>query len=375
MNGTVRQRNPGSWEIQVFLGRDANGKRMRKTETVRGKKSDAQRRLREIWAELDRGITPAQTRYRVGEWLDKWLDEKQIGGIREKTVDRYEGIIRLHVNPGLGRVELAKLSPIHIKDLELELIKGGMDPKGVEAVHNVLTAAMDLAMKMELIGRNPARLVTPPKSPKKRAFVPEVSQVHALLATAERSGHPLWPAVHLAAYTGLRRGEISGLEWRHVDLDDACLSVVQSLVVTAHGVKMEPPKTESGEREIELDAETVGVLRDHRARQLDLATALGVDLPYMVFPKRGSTDWCRPTVLGRMVSRLAIRANCPEVTLHSLRHFHATMLLQSGQNPAVVAERLGHSSAAITLSIYAHALPGWQRGAAAAFADLMRDAA
>ena len=70
-----------------------------------------------------------------------------------------------------------------------------------------------------------------------------------------------------------------------------------------------------------------------------------------------------------------MRANCPEVTLHSLRHFHATMLLRSGLNPAVVAERLGHSSAAITLSIYAHALPGWQRGAAAAFADLMRDAA
>ncbi len=167
MKGTIRQRNPGSWEIQAFLGRDANGKRIRKTETVRGKKSDAQRRLREILSEVDRGAIPANTRYRVGEW----------------------------------------------KDLELELVKGGMDPKGVEAVHNVLTAAMDHALKMELIGRNPVTLVTPPKSPKKRAFVPEVSQVHALLAEAERSEHPLWPAVHVAAYTGVRRGEISGLEW------------------------------------------------------------------------------------------------------------------------------------------------------------------
>ena len=161
--------------------------------------------------------------------------------------------------------------------------------KGVEAVHNVLTAAMDHALKMELIGRNPVTLVTPPKSPKKRAFVPEVSQVHAFLAEAERSEHLLWPAVHVAAYTGVRRGEISGLEWGNVDLDDACLSVVQSLVVTAHGVKMEPPKTECGEREIELDAETVGVLRDHRARQLDLATTLGVDPPQIVFPESLST--------------------------------------------------------------------------------------
>ena len=191
MKGTIRQRNPGSWEIQVFLGRDVNGKRIRKTETVRGKKSDAQRRLREILSEVDRGAIPANTRYRVGEWLDKWLDEKQVGGRREKTIDRYEGIIRLHLKPTLGRVELAKLSPMQIKDLELELVKGGMDPKGVEAVHNVLTAAMDHALKMELIGRNPVTLVTPPKSPKKRAFVPEVSQVHALLAEAERSEHPL----------------------------------------------------------------------------------------------------------------------------------------------------------------------------------------
>ena len=182
MKGTIRQRNPGSWEIQVFLGRDTNGKRIRKTETVRGKKSDAQRRLREILSEVDRGAIPANTRYRVGEWLDKWLDEKQVGGRREKTIDRYEGIIRLHLKPTLGRVELAKLSPMQIKDLELELVKGGIDPKGVEAVHNVLTAAMDHALKMELIGRNPVMLVTPPKSPKKRAFVPEVSQVHALLA-------------------------------------------------------------------------------------------------------------------------------------------------------------------------------------------------
>ena len=180
MKGTIRQRNPGSWEIQVFLGRDVNGKRIRKTETVRRKKSDAQRRLREILSEVDRGAIPANTRYRVGEWLDKWLDEKQVGGRREKTIDRYEGIIRLHLKPTLGRVELAKLSPMQIKDLELELVKGGMDPKGVEAVHNVLTAAMDHALKMELIGRNPVTLVTPPKSPKKRAFVPEVSQVHAL---------------------------------------------------------------------------------------------------------------------------------------------------------------------------------------------------
>ncbi len=90
---------------------------------------------------------PAKTRYKVGEWLDKWLEEKKARGRRAKTVDRYEGIIRLHLKPKFGTVPLAKLSPMQIRELDLELIKGGMDPKGVESVHDVLTATMDQALK------------------------------------------------------------------------------------------------------------------------------------------------------------------------------------------------------------------------------------
>ncbi len=375
MKGSIRQRSPGSWEISVFLGRDPNGRRTRKTETVRGKKSDAERRLREILGDVDRGITPATTNYTVAEWLDQWLDEKEVDGRREKTTDRYRDHIRIHIKPALGRVKLGKLSPMQVKAFELDLIKNGKDPIGVVAVHAVLKAALDQAVQMEVIGRNPAASVKPPRAPRKEAFVPEASQVRALLAEAEQSGHHLRPAAHVAAYTGLRRGEIAGLEWRNVDLNSGTLKVVQSLVVTAKRVKMEEPKSKSSKREIEIDEGTVEILANHRARQIDLANALNLDSPPMVFPKLCLTDWCRPSDLGKWVTRMAEKAGCPKLTLHSLRHFHASMLLQSGLNPAVVAERLGHSSAAITLSIYAHCLPGWQRGAAEAFSDLMREAA
>ena len=96
--------------MQVFLGRDARGKRIRKTETVRGKKSDAQRRLREILANLDHGIAPPQRRYKLSEWLDLWIKDVIIPKRRQKTIDRYEGIIRLHIVPYLGNVETAKLT-------------------------------------------------------------------------------------------------------------------------------------------------------------------------------------------------------------------------------------------------------------------------
>ena len=375
MKGSIKQRSPGSWEISVFLGRDDEGKRIRKTETVRGKKADAERRIREILSDMDRGITPAKTNYTLGEWMDKWLNTKKADGIREKSDDRYEEHIRIHIKPALGRVKLGKLSPMQIKTFELDLIKAGKDPSGVVAVHTVLKAALEHAVEMEAIGRNPAAPVKPPRAPRKRAFVPEASEVHALLGVAKRSQHHLRPVVHVAAYTGLRRGEIAGLEWKNVDLNTGTLEVVQSLVVAAKRVKMELPKSQSSKREIELDVETIHVLQEHRARQLDRAKALEIDPSGIVFPRQGMGDWCRPTVMARVVSRMAAQAGCPKLTFHSLRHFHASMLLQSGMNPAVVAERLGHSSAAITLSVYAHCLPGWQRGAAEAFSDLMRKAA
>ena len=233
MKGSIKQRSPGSWEISVFLGRDDKGKRIRKTETVRGKKADAERRIREILSDMDRGITPAKTNYTLGEWMDKWLENKQVDGIREKTDDRYEEHMRIHIKPGLGRIKLAKLSPKQIREFELNLIIGGKAPVGVVAVHTVLKAALEHAVEMEVIGRNPAASVKPPRAQRKPAFVPEERQVNALLAVAKASEHHLWPATYVATYTGMRRGEITALEWKNVNLDAGTLDVVQALIVTA----------------------------------------------------------------------------------------------------------------------------------------------
>ena len=133
MKGSIRQRTPGSWELQVFLGRDSNGKRRRVTETVRGKKADAERRLREILSELDHGIIPSKRVYKLDEWLNQWMSDVVRPNRRQKTVDRYSGIIRLHIAPGMGNMELSKIRPIHVQRLEGRLLaEEGMKPKGVQ---------------------------------------------------------------------------------------------------------------------------------------------------------------------------------------------------------------------------------------------------
>ena len=374
MKGSIKQRSPGSWQIRVFLGRDPHGKIIRRNETVRGKKADAERRLREILTDLDQGIAPPQQRYKLSEWLDLWMQDVIIPNRRQKTADRYQSAISKHIVPYLGDVEIAKLAPRQIQSLESQLLRDGMAPKGVQMIHNVLSGAMKHAVRMELVSRNPVAAVTPPTASRVEAFSPEIVQVQDLLRTAKSLDHYFWPCIHLIAYTGMRRGEALGLTWDNLDLDKQTLQIKASLVITSLGIALEPPKTASGLRTVDLDDLTIAVLRQHRSRQLELARQLGVHPPEMVFPRRDLQEWCHPNTLSHAVQSLAKKAGCPQITLRSLRHFHATVVLHHNkENPVVASQRLGHSSVSITTDIYGHVLTGWQRETAESFAQRMED--
>ena len=144
-----------------------------------------------------------------------------------KTVGRYEGIIRLHIKPNLGHLRLTKLSPMHIQDFETKLLEDGKAPKGVQAVHHVLSGALKHAARMELIHRDPMALVSPPSPPKEEAYSPQLDEVLGLLKLAADEGNPLPPFIHLIAFTGMRRGEGLALTWDNVNLDEGVVHVLQ----------------------------------------------------------------------------------------------------------------------------------------------------
>ena len=361
MRGEIKKRSPGSWQIRVFLGRDENGKRIRKNETVRGKKADAERHLREILGEMDHGVVPSVKRYKLAEWLKLWLDDVIAHSVEQTTIERYEEAIRLHIVPELGNIEISKITPRQVQELQSKLLRDGMAPKGVEMVHGVFSGAMNHAVKMELIFRNPVEAVSPPPVQKTEAFSPTLEQVQALLRVAVSSGHYLWVCVYLIVFTGLRRGEALGLRWASVNLNAQTVLIEASLGVTKQGLILKGPKTDSGRRVVNLDEQTAAVLREHQKQQQELAEQLGVDLPEMVFPRFGLEGWCHPNTLAYFVKTVVQRAGCPDVTLRSLRHFHASMALQKGGNPKTVADRIGHSNPSTTMNIYGHVLPGWQQ--------------
>lgn len=375
MNGSIRNRGKGTWELTVDLGRDSGGKRKRKFVNVKGTKTQAQQKLRELLTSLDKGIPIGSQKISFGEWLSKWMDEYVIPDKRQKTIERYEGLIQKHIAPVLGRIELTKVTPSDIQGLEAELIAHGMAPQGVQLAHNVISGAFKYALRMERAWRNPAKSVTPPRIVRKEVSPPDIGGVKRILALAEKEGHPLFPCLHLIAYTGIRRGEALGLRHRDLNLEVGTISIVQTLGRSLlKGLIVEPTKTNAGRRSIDLDDGTVDILRAHIGRQMLQKMELGG--PYedkgLVFCGPLGSPF-NPMMVTRTFQSFAKREGIEGAKVHDLRHFQASVMLQNGQSMALVAKRLGHASIATTGDIYAHLMPGWGKEAANAFAKAMEE--
>lgn len=373
--GSIRERSKGRWEIRVELGQGPNGERKRKIVQFRGNKTEANKKLRELLTSLDKGIPVSTKKITLGQWLSKWMAEYIVPNKRQKTIERYEGLIQKHIIPDLGSLELTKLTPSEIRTLEAKLTTEGMAPKGVELVHTVISGAYKFALQEDLVWRNPAKSVTPPKVVRKDVEPPEISKVKEILQLAEQERHSLYPCLYLMAHTGLRRGEALGLRHQDMNLEVGLISVVQTVGRSLHkGIIIEPTKTTYSRRIVDLDDDTVAVLRAHIGKQL--LHRMELDGAYedngLVFPDALGKP-LNPMTLTRAFQSFAKRLGLTGAKLHDLRHFHASVMLQNGQSLLLVSKRLGHASIATTGDIYGHLLPGWQKEAANAFAKAMRE--
>ena len=195
-------------------------------------------------------------------------------------------------------------------------------------------------------------------------------ELRAFLASTE--GDRLHACWHLAASTGLRRGEILGLRWGDIDMDGGRLSVRRARVAAGNEVTEGVPKSGQA-RVVDLDPRTVAVLRQHRRHQLEERLAWGdawVDTGY-VFTREGTGEPLHPHSLRWFWVKALRSADVRPLRFHDLRHSHATLGLAAGVPAKVMQERLGHSSIAITMDIYSHVVPGMQADAAAKFDALV----
>lgn len=267
MTGTMRRRKTSVWEITVGLGKDDQGIRRRKSKTVYGTKAEAQKLLRQLVEEVER-IRPRWGVVLVGNWLRTWHREDVVPRLRIKTQERYWDIIEQNLVPLLGDMPLADLAPRHIEDAYRSLQADGYDATTIRLINCVMSGACKYAVRREKLDRNVAALVALPSVTKKEVIPPEIETVQQMLSLAEADNHPLFPFLFVLTYTGMRKGELWGLTWRHVDLAAGLIRVVEGTVRTQkQGNVKYRPKTDKGVRSIDLPDLAVNFLSDHLVRQ------------------------------------------------------------------------------------------------------------
>jgi integrase len=365
----------------IYEGVDpATGKERRRWYPAGTRKAEADKLVTALVKRRNDGDYRAPEKITLGAYLtNKWLPAQR-AQLRPSTLDSYERNIRLHVIPRLGNVALQQLAPEDLDGFYGELLAsgrreggGGLSNKTVRYVHGILHKALADAQRKGTVLRNVAALADAPKlssSKKREARVWNAGELRAfLLGVGDERAHA---AFFLAAHTGMRRGEVLGLRWADVDLDKARLSVRQAIISVAYQVKVSDVKTGTGRRTINLDTRTVGVLRAWRKAALAERMLVGPAFADndLVFPRPDGTP-THPDAFSQAFDRAVVRLGLPIISLHDLRHTHATLLLRAGVPVKVVSERLGHASPAFTLTVYQHVIPGMQEEAASLFSELI----
>ena len=328
---------------------DANGKR----RYVSGKtKAEVRTKLRRLLADRDEGVAYDSENLTVGDYLDRWLRALE-GSVRQRTWQRHEEVVRLHLKPMIGSGKLDKLNALQIQTMYSQKLNAGLSARSVEIIHVTMHKALKQAVRWSLVPRNVAETVTPPR-PTKREITPLTQQqLRALLETARDDElYALWV---LACTTGMRNGEPLAIQWRDIDLEAGTLQVKR----TVFDGKVNPPKTASGRRTIRLSKLALAALRQHRINATERQTS------EWVFSSRAGTPISVHNLHNRSWKPLLERAGLPAGTrMHDLRHSAATLLLSKGVAVKVVSEMLGHADVSTTLGIYAHVLPDMQSIAA-----------
>lgn len=360
----IRYRN-GAYEVTVNIGIDPHTRKRRQvSRTLRmaeQKRIPAEvkaleaRLIGEVRAGKHSGVSIT-----VAELLDAYLAHRTVKALSPTTRRGYEGSVRLHLKPGLGAVRVAKLTTADLDRLYHRLERQGLAPATIRQAHIIMRRALRLAQRWGYVDANVATLAELPNLRPRQVRAATADHLARLLTAA--ADPDLADFVALAATTGARRGELCGLRWSDLDLDDGAAEIARSLVEVDRAVTVKVPKS-GRTRRIALGPGTVARLRGRRERLEARAERFGVTLApdaYVLSDDVEGVEPWPPSVATGRFRALAKRAGVP-AHLHMLRHYAATVALATTGDVNAVAAHLGHVSAKMTLDVYGHALPEGMR--------------
>jgi integrase len=249
MKGHIRERSPGHWAIVLEIRDPESGKRKRKWQSFTGTKREAQIECARLISDLSGGAFVEPARITVQDFFERWLDHMK-GQLTARSHERYTELARKNLIPLIGGVPLTKLRPTTISQAYAKALKsgrrdgkGGLSPLTVQYMHRILRHALQQAIRWQLLVRNPADAVNPPKAQRKQMKALDADGTAAVIEAARDTS--LFMPILLGLLCGMRRGEITALRWRSIDLERGQLSIVASTEQTRDGIREKCPNTES----------------------------------------------------------------------------------------------------------------------------------
>jgi integrase len=325
-------------------------------------KTEAKQKLDAYLADLRSGKVVLGPKQTVEQYLTHWLENVHRLGIELTSLSRYRGILRTHLIPAFGHLQLSQLTKDHVQAFHAEKLRGGYAPATIRMIHNLLSCALDDAVADGLLARNVCDNVTLPKQRQHKPHVLNKEQASRLVAAAR--GHRLWFLILMGLATGARLGELLALHWSDFDMHGLRILIRRSVAwIAGMGHVEKEPKTSHGVRKVVLTRVVMDAIQEQKEYIGQVKnSAIHWDDLDLVFPNKNGRH-LRKNQVGEEFHAIISEAGLPaETTMHDLRHSFATLLFAAGVNPKVIQEALGHSNISVTLGMYGDVLPDMQDG-------------
>lgn len=392
MAGSIEKRGRNSYRLTVSEGFDLNGKPMIHRKTVHGTKKDAEVELAKFVTEVQNGLVIDGKSLKFSEFTEIWKRDYGSKELAPSTYKRYCRMLETRLLPYFGHFYINKIRPTDImkfydlleKDTQLVRKKGNNGSKTKKSLsgktilehHRLLRAMLHKAVYWQLIVSNPAERVQPPKArkPKRRSYDDEQTKI--LLENLEQlsiEDTKYKVAIILTVFTGVRLGELMGLEWQDVDFKNGIISINRSSQYLADmGVFTKVPKTESSIREIAIPEFIISLLEEYRLwyeKQKSIYGELWTNSDRLFVQADGKP--MHPSTISKWFVKYVGQIGLPVINFHGLRHTNASLLVAQNIDIAVISARLGHAQISTTLDFYVHPLLSHNRKAGYALENLL----
>ena len=392
MAGSIEKRGKNSYRLTVAEGFDLNGKPMIHRKTVHGTKKDAEVELAKFVTEVQNGLVVDGKSLRFSEFTEIWKRDYGSKELAPTTYKRYCRMLETRLLPYFGHFYINKIRPTDImkfydlleKDTQLvrksgnngEKTKKPLSGKTILEHHRLLRAMLHKAVYWQLIVSNPAERVQAPKArkPKRRSYDDEQTKIlleNLELLSIEDTKYKV--AIILTIFTGVRLGELMGLEWQDVDFKNGIISINRSSqYLSDMGVFTKTPKTESSIREIAIPEFIISLLEEYKLwyeEQKSIYGELWTNSDRLFVQADGKP--MHPSSISKWFVRYVSTIGLPVINFHGLRHTNASLLVAQNVDIAVISARLGHAQISTTLDFYVHPLLSHNRKAGYALENLL----